>query len=233
MNHIGSSPMPVREPIRPADALREPHMVSAPDPRSDATDSEVELSLRRQHQRIAHFQLSPFVPAPVAIQFETAKNLFLYAWHVYRFYPVAESLALTTLEFGLRERLQGTQAPTSGQKSKRPPTLAPLLVEAVKLGLIRNEGFARWHNSGAQRAIERHRFENLQRMIDEGLSELEFDDADAVVSPEDLDWDLVAILLNTLHMHRNMHAHGSSHLTPAVLGTFELVAKILNQVFST
>ena len=49
--------------------------------------------------------------------------------------------------------------------------------------------------------------------------------------PTDLDWDLVDMLVRTLHKHRNMHAHGGSHLMPNVLGTFELVAEILNQIF--
>ena len=224
--------MSVREEIRSADSLRTPESACRPDPRSDTHGEDEHESLQRQHQRVAQFELSPFVPTSVAIQFETAKNLYLYAWNVYRFYPVAESLALTTLEFGLRERLQSEFAAPANARPSRPPTLAPLLKKAVELGLIRNEGFGRWHRAGEQRAIERHHWETLQRMINEGLERIEFNDADAVVQPQDLEWDLVEVLLQTLHKHRDVHAHGSSHLMPNVLGTFELVTEILNQIFT-
>jgi hypothetical protein len=220
--------MPIREQISSADSLRTPDLAAQPDPRSDVQSGEAQLSLSRQHARIAGLELSPFVPAPVAIQFETAKNLYLYAWHVYRFYPVAESLALTTLEFGLRERLQTAFA---ANPSGRQPTLSPLLRMAVELGLIRNEGFKRWHQSGQLRALQRRELEMLQMMSEQGLDRVEWDDSDVTATPEDLDWDLVSVLQQTLHKHRKMHAHGGSHLMPNVLGTFELVAEILNQVF--
>jgi hypothetical protein len=223
--------MPVRENIQPGDALRGPSHVAEPDPRSDAVAGDAYPSLLRQHGRIAQFVLSPFVPASVAIQFETAKNLYLYAWHVYRFYSVAESLALTTLEFGLRERLASTMPATADKKTRRPPTLEPLLRRAAALGLIRNEGFQRWHAAGRMRAVERYQQEQLESMIAQELDSVEFDEADATVTPEDLSWDLVEVLLGTLHKHRNMHAHGGPHLMPNVLGTFELVAEILNQIF--
>jgi hypothetical protein len=224
--------MPVRENIQPGDSLRGPSHVAEPDPRSDAVAGDAYPSLLRQHGQIAQFVMSPFVPAPVAIQFETAKNLYLYAWHVYRFYPVAESLALTTLEFGLRERLASTVPATANKQARRQPTLEPLLRRAVDLGLIRNEGFQRWHVAGKMRAIERYQQERLEAMIAQELDSVEIDDADATVTPEDLSWDLVKVLLATLHKHRNMHAHGGSHLMPNVLGTFELVAEILNQIFT-
>jgi hypothetical protein len=225
--------MLTREPIRPADALREPGQVSHPDPRSDAAAEQTQESLLRQHQRIAQFVLADSVPTPVAIQFETAKNLYLYAWYVYRFYPAAESLALTTLEFGLRERMEHSQFDVANKQRRSPPTLPILLRQAVEIGLIRNEGFQRWHDAGQWHAIERHRMESLIAAAEQNLDSIEIDDRDAVVTSDDRNWDLVEVLLSTLHKHRNMHAHGGPYLTPHVLGTFELVMEILNQLFAS
>jgi hypothetical protein len=91
--------------LNPAEALRDPASSMAPDPRTGMFAGQIPLSLDAHHADIARVQLSPAVPEAIAIQFETARNLYLYAWHVYRFYMVAATQALTTLEFGLRERM--------------------------------------------------------------------------------------------------------------------------------
>ena len=38
------------------------------------------------------------MPREIVLQFETARNVYLYAWFVYRFYPVSEHQCLACLE---------------------------------------------------------------------------------------------------------------------------------------
>lgn len=95
-------------------------------------------SLAAHHAGVSVIQISSAVPKPVAIQFENARNLNLYAWYVYRFYMPATSAALAALEFGLRERLR-TTLPEQEQGKKL--MLERLLRSAVEKGLVKNEGF--------------------------------------------------------------------------------------------
>ena len=101
------------------------------------------------------------VPREIVLQFETARNVYLYAWFVYRFYPVAEHQSLACLELALRERLK-EEIRTGKIKGKR-PTLYPLLKYAVEHELVRNEGFSAWQNRGEIRS--RARVEVLQWML--------------------------------------------------------------------
>lgn len=218
--------------LNPAETLRDPASAMAPDPRTGMFAGQAALSLAAHHADIATVQLSPAVPEPIAIQFETARNLYLYAWHVYRFYMVAATQALTTLEFGLRERLP-SRLPEPYQRAKqKQPMLAGMLRYATDQGLIRNDGFRRWHHAAEQRARERRSLEAIQTMIDQDLERMDTDDdAPVEVAPQYQQWDLVSILSNSLPSLRNELAHGSPMLTRQVLGTLELVAEILSQLY--
>ncbi len=62
---------------------------------------------------------------------------------------------------------------------------------------------------------------------------MEVDDDEPVnITPGDQSWDLVQILQKSLPSLRNELAHGSSMLTNQVLGTIELVAEILSQIYA-
>jgi len=54
---------------------------------------------------IAGFTLVGTAPDKVRVHFETARNLLLYAWFAYRFIPVAEMHAFSTVEMALRLKL--------------------------------------------------------------------------------------------------------------------------------
>lgn len=74
--------------------------------------------------------------------------------------------------------------------------------------------------------------EALKAMIDNELYSLEYPIPKfPEILPEDQQWDLVRGLPDSLPTIRNELAHGSSMLTNHVLGTIELVAEILNQLF--
>src|SRR6266508_6112482 len=94
-----------------SDSLRSPDRICHPDPRTLSLariDRRTGLSRSTtpedQYEAVAYFVLNASVPEAVAIHFETAKNLYFYAWFVFRFYPLAEQQALGSLEFALRER---------------------------------------------------------------------------------------------------------------------------------
>ncbi|VVE39369.1 hypothetical protein PCE31107_04075 [Pandoraea cepalis] len=75
--------------------------------------------------------------------------------------------------------------------------------------------------------------ERIQTMIDQQLEIMEFNEDEPVnITPEDQCWDLVQGLRKGLPSLRNELAHGSSMLTNQVLGTIELVAEILSQIYS-
>lgn len=203
-----------------------------PDPRIEVVAGDRAASWAAHHAAIAAITLSPAVPEPIAIQFETARNLYLYAWYVYRFYMTAQVQALTTLELGLRERLPEKLPKPYQKPGRKPPMLSGMLSYAIDQGLIRNEGFRRWHQIADQKARDRQSFERIQRMVSQGLDCMEYDpQAPVEIKPEDQTWDWVAILRESLPQVRNQLAHGSTALTSQVLGKIECVAEILGQLW--
>jgi hypothetical protein len=190
-----------------------------------------EDSLAEHHADIARIELSPHVPPDIVVQFETARNLYLYAWYVYRFYPVAEHQVLTCLELGLRERIGGSLPPKYLRRPSDVPTMRPLLRYAIDCGLIRNEAFRQWREYVQRRAENRYRDEQVAAMIEAGLESCELRYENAVPNEQDKDYDYLAVLKEVLPGIRNSLAHGSTNLSNQVLGTFELVQEILNQLY--
>lgn len=218
--------------LNPAERLRDPESASLPDPRTGFFVGQVPPSLAAHHAEIDCIRLSAAVPEPIAIQFETARNLYLYAWHVYRFYMVAKVQALTTLELGLRTCLPD-RLPEPYQRSRqKQPMLAGMLGYAIDQGMIQNDGFRRWHEAAERSARRRRSFEIVRAMIDQQLEMMEYDEmAPLEITPEDRRWDLVSVLKESLPQARNDLAHGSTMLTNQVLSTIELVAEILGQLY--
>lgn len=224
-----TKPASARYQLSAAESLRSPDSASSPDPRVAGMWCP---TLVEHHARIAAITLHADVPEKIAIQFETARNLYLYAWHVYRFYMVSKAHALSTLEYGLRSALP-TRLPEPYQKKwHRTPMLAGLLGFAIDQGMVRNEGFRRWHQAATLSARERRSMAAFRKMLDEQLESIEIDESEPlVINDEDRRWNLVEALRESLPYVRNELAHGSSMLTSQVLGTLELIAEVLNQVY--
>lgn len=223
--------------ISPADQLRNASTAHECDARSLTTvairaDGAISMiSLDERHCEVAAFTLHANVPLDVRIHFETAKNLYLYAWFVYRFYPVAEQQALAALEFGLRTRLAMLHPAKYGPNSTWIPSLSKMLETARKDGLISNAGMRateRWAMLRARNRVSDHA---TRRLIESGAEFIEFDPDSAVPEPQDYSADALSIFIETLPAIRNALAHGSSMLHPTVLGTFEIVADLVNQLY--
>jgi hypothetical protein len=154
--------------------LRPLEQVCEPDPRNTAfvkvdreTGAFVPLSIRDQHEAISKHTLHAKIPEDIMMQFETARNLYLYAWFVYRFYPVSEHQALACLELALRKRFESDLS--EKELGGRKPTLSPLLRYAIKHGHIKHEGFRRWHEAAQRRATLRYQMEESDEMYAKGL----------------------------------------------------------------
>lgn len=214
------------ETVVPADSLRETQAILNPDPRTHRAET-----LTERHQRIGLYQLNESVPYSVRVHFETGKNLYLYAWFVYRFYPVSEKQALATLEFALRERLTVWLNEKPRPDVKIPKGLKQLFTWAVNEKLISNEGLRVNRRWAEGRARERFSMEKTREMIDRGLDQIEYDDSEIEPISEDYSRDWMAILEESLPYIRNTYAHGSSMLHSSVLGTFEIVTDLVNQLY--
>src|ERR1039458_3375162 len=187
--------------------LRPIECVGEADPRNlifaliDPTGSCRPMTLADRHAEIAECVLHEGVQEDVRIQFETAKNIYLYSWFVYRFFTVAEHHSYTCLELALRERLKTEIA--SGKFGSKMPTLRSLLRCAVDYKLIRNEAFANWRNRGELNSRHRAEMEALRKMSENNLEILAFDYSTVQITEDDLDWDYANKLVDTLPVLRN------------------------------
>jgi hypothetical protein len=224
------------EPKYDLEGLRPAEYVCEPDPRStmlvridrtNGTSRPIELA--DHYEQISTYALHAGVPQEIVLQFETARNVYLYAWFVYRFYPVAEHQCLACLELALRERLK-EEIRTGKIKGKR-PALRLLLQYAVDNGLVRNEGFSAWQNRGEIRSRARVEMEKFREASEKNLTEWTIDESDIQITAEDLDWDYVKMLPDLLPMLRNDYAHGSTDLHNWSLRSFQIVSEIINQLW--
>lgn len=219
--------------ISPCDALRDVDSALAPDARWKGfavldSGGVRPASLQDRQMQIARFVLSSAVPPEIRVHFETAKNLFLYAWFVYRFHPVAEQQVLASLEFALRERLKGEK-----DSASRRSGLSALLKTAQIRGLIRNDAIRNCAQWAMELARERYRHEALQQMIGSNTEEMILDETDVQPTDADLTYDWIGNFVESLPRIRNIHAHGTGMLYPNVLRTFDIVSDLINQLYGS
>lgn len=227
------------EPLDPCDLLRTIDSLHEADIRNgyisrwDGATGEFRPDTASEHLAdIASFDLSVRVPQSVRVHFETAKNLYAYAWFVYRFYPVAEQQALTSLEFALRERLGAEVTQSSREGAGWSRGLKKLLEEARKRELVSNARFSWTEERALQRARQRAEFQQIEEMQRLGLTTVEVDYSNVKPLPEDFAQDWIGTFIDTLPKIRNAYAHGSGTLHNSVLHTFEIVSELINQLFS-
>ncbi|WP_018149719.1 hypothetical protein [Leeia oryzae] len=219
--------------IDACDALRSADSVWEPDERNaffaSSRSKHAHVSLAVRQQTVAGFKLDNAVPLDIRVHFETAKNLYLYAWFVYRFHPVAEHYALVSLEFALKERLMLLH----GENGNKPPRgLSDLLKEASSRQLIRNESFTHRMQWALMRAKGRLTHQKIDQMISSGQDFISYPEEEVILTPEELDFDWLNHFIELIPKIRNGYAHGSSTLDPTVLFTFEIVCDMINQLFA-
>lgn len=217
--------------------LRPVNYVCTPDPRSAGfvtPDRDLgewrQLQVSDYHMSVEAYSLNKTVPEDIRIHFDTARNLYVYAFFVYRFYPVAEHHALACLELALRERYE-KEIPKKYYEHSKFVMLKSLLRYAVDKGDVRNEGFKRWQEAAEIRARTRYMYEKGDEMQDKGLDKIELDYSEVQVTDIDRNLGYINDLIEILPKFRNNYAHGSKMLHNNVLGTIQVVSEIINQIY--
>ena len=215
------------------DYLRTPETVCKPDIRSPTTSflTDQPLTIAYQHGVIADISLHKSVPDDIRIQFETTKNLYLYAWFVYRFYPVAKHHAYTCLELALRERFEAELLAAGEKKCEFGPGLKRLLTYAAKNGYLKNENFEVWRRHTEMRAKRRTESEIWEEAKRMGLNEVTFHETQYEIKDEDRDHEYLELLIKSMPWLRNHYAHGATSLDNQAFSTIHLVAEIINQIY--
>lgn len=109
--------------------------------------------------------------------------------------------------------------------------LSKMLETARKDGLISNAGMRATERWAMRRARDRVSADTTRRRIESGTKCIEFDPDNAAPEPQDYSADALSIFIEALPAIRNEYAHGSAALHPMVLGTFEIVTDLVNQLY--
>lgn len=213
-----------------ADELRTPDMTYKPDIRSAAFGLSEIGDLYRS---IEPFSLTDQVPENIVIQYNTACNLYLYAFNVYRFYNVAEHHALITLEFAIKEFV-GIEKLEAFKKERNFSRGLRLCMEYVReQKLVKNSDFSAWWQRNRNYALDQHRLKKITEMKEKHIDaiEINYDEVDS--EDFNIEWDYIDMLCENLPNLRNRKAHGSSTLYNQVLFIFDIVSTIINTMYSS
>jgi hypothetical protein len=199
-----------------------------PDPRHSHLGNLPE----KQYARLAEIKLNEAAPQDVRQLFETAKNLSLYSWFVYRFHPVASFIAYSCLEAALRPL---ALADPTFPKQVRPnwfPKFGDMMNHAVSKGWLTNRGFDNARHMAKARARHRALIEQIQEMNAQGIDEMESREP----TIEAIEAELATLpyarnLAKNIPDLRNVVAHGHRFLDGGSISVISLVAEAINQLY--
>ncbi len=187
--------------------------------------------LKDHYESVSRFTICTSAPENVLSRFNTAKNVLLYTWFVYDFYPVAELQALSALELALRERI-GERGLKEIRKTKKSIGMQTYIAHATENGWIKNEDFSAYHRAPMEQARMNYFIQKTEEMRAKGLDSIELNYDEIQISKENTT-DYLGILVDTVHHIRNIHAHGEPMLyPPSVWTTFELCSEFINALFN-
>tara|TARA_R100000656_G_scaffold124050_1_gene101380 strand:- start:728 stop:1357 length:630 start_codon:yes stop_codon:yes gene_type:complete len=201
------------------DSLKEIDQITTPDPRQMLFSQ----SLEDRHTRLAEITLKKSVPPEVRQLFETAKNISLYSWFVYRFHQASEMIAYSVLEMSLRLRYE-----LENPDCKKPPMLYGLIEHAINQQWISKENFPQLLLQAKNAADFQKTIEAAKKLNQPG-DEIAIDEP----SEEDIKYHLQNTNLKFLFSIpklRNDLAHGSDALSPSSISTLRRIANIINQI---
>lgn len=203
------------------DSLKPLENICDPDPRHKGfviSDEDVnnfrQITLQDYHYYINAIKLNGNVPGKIRNQFDTARNLLLYSWYVYRFATVAELQAFSSVEFALKEKVK-----LCNITNKRSSGLKNLLNIAKEEGWIKDKGFSNYmRQKKEQKNIEQLDFLSDNKVNQQDNKELQ---------------EYCNIICNSFPFLRNEIAHGSEYLNMPgnALFTLEVCADIIIQLF--
>jgi len=215
-------------PASNGDSLHTPDQVCLPEDRNLAFGIH-DISV--QYDLINQYQLEGCVPEVIATQYEVARNLYLYTFHVYRFYMVAQHQALVVLEMAIKERFGSDEKKKYARSIKKSRGLYVCLRYLLEGGYIENSDFPSWRRRPRVQAEYQLSISKIQEMKAKGLKGIEVDYSVAEVTSEPEDFNYLDTLLDGMPKISNTHAHGSQMLHSQILVTFEDVSIIINKLF--
>lgn len=202
--------------------------LSKPDPRHFGRgDAPVAL-----YESLAEIQLNDSVPVKVRQLFETAKNLSLYTWFVYRFHPVASFIGYSCLEAALLPLVMKDPNFPKMEWKGWFPSFRSMLNHAVSHGWLRNEGFENARLVAKGRARHKAMIAQIEEMNAAGINEMPSREPEE----EQIEAELAGLpyarnLVNGLPELRNAVAHGKPFLDDGSLGSLRVVAEAINQLY--
>jgi hypothetical protein len=180
-----------------------------------------ELQLDDLHKDMAKLELNSAVPREVRTGFDTARNLYLYSWFVYRFQTVAELQAYAALDLALGRRLE-----VEGVKTIR--NLSPRLKFAVQKGWLRADGVRIYRQNSE---IRKRHAERQDKFFREFLKHENGWQNPDPRSEEQHAADYIQKLIGGIPKLRNPLAHGSQMLHCGSEMTLEICCDLINQLF--
>jgi len=186
----------------------------------DGTIRKVQLA--DLHHRMSGVTVNSSAPQDVRTAFDTARNLFLYSWFVYRFVTVAELQAYAALEFALGRRIEI-------DKLSEVRGLARRFDLAIKRGWLRAEGIRRCQRSAVARKDYEETHGQLLReyLAAEGAV---LNEPNKKTEPE-YAFEYLHNLKGSIPKLRNYVAHGEPMLHNGAAVTLEICCDLINQLF--
>jgi hypothetical protein len=197
----------------------------------------VGCTIENMHSVIAQYSLNSNVPQNIQNHFDTARNLFLYAYHVYRFYNVAQHQLYSLLELAIRTCVGEKELDNYFKKRrsagiKCTKGLSLYLRYLGEYKLIRNEDFLRWHHRHEQARQDKYNDIVYQKMNDEDLAEYPWnEELYNSIDVGNVEWDIIDTLIKYIPAFRNEFSHGSENLSNDVLIYFEDITTIINKMY--
>jgi hypothetical protein len=173
------------------------------------------------HKRVAELVLNSTVPEDVRTSFDTARNLYLYSWFVYRFLTVAELQAYAAFEYALGKRIEVENIGHIHGLKRR-------FDFAIQKGWLRADGVRRYQRS----AKRRKEFIEEQEQFHREYLKLEVGSQKPTFKTEDeYAFDYLEGLKSAFPHLRNSIAHGTPKLAGGTVVTIEICCDLINQLF--
>ena len=173
------------------------------------------------HKRVAELVLNSTVPEDVRTGFDTARNLYLYSWFVYRFLTVAELQAYAAFEYALGKRIEVENIGHVRGLKRR-------FDFAIQKGWLRADGVRRYRRS----AKRRKEFIEEQERFHREYLKLEVSRQNPTLKTEDeYASDYLEGLKSAIPHLRNSIAHGTPMLAGGTVVTIEICCDLINQLF--
>lgn len=207
--------------INEIDGLKNSDELTTPDPRNLVFSSTIE----ERHAFLSSIILKETVPVEVKQLFETAKNLSLYSWFVYRFHQASEMIAFSSTELALKIRFK-LENPTN----KRRTAFSELINHAINNHWVAKENFSKIYQRATNIAEQTKAIEAAVFLDQTNSNEC------AIENPtkEEIYNALEGLDLNfllSIPEVRNDLAHGSKTLSPNSASTLRLLSELINQIY--